>query len=429
MSRLAIPPTPTRSWIASSTTRIAWSSRASRCAATAPVGWGWIPGPSGSLCETIFGDYSDAFHGADRGDVLEVEPESVLDVIDAVGAAEVEGEALETRSDAWVDPDLAGVLAHGAVADTVVVVLGAPVPTNGLGVKAAPPIDAVGDVPRDLDRGFVAPPGAWLPFAHAAGDAKCDARMRLPPLQAEPRPGIEHLHAPRLLPAALHLVGCFAGLDWGGRDRQSLNRLQQSLLVVLDLHQDVTADSVGRLEGLHLAVQRIEGVEPILEAQLQDEVLRHRDLVGLLVDVDVREDDAPNRAEQAQDLPHPLVRGGVGAALQRRAVDGCRLLVNPFAHETICFEGRGMDAERSFEALRAKASEQVSQLALADRRLHVAGEVRLQHREMLSDERRHALVAVRPAQVTQNTEQQNLRQRVPFPLGPARVGNIDKNIQ
>jgi hypothetical protein len=48
---------------------------------------------------------------------------------------------------------------------------------------------------------------------------------------------------------------------------------------------------------------------------------------------------------------------------------------------------------------------------------------------MLSDERRHALVAVRPAQVTQNTEQQNLRQRVPFPLSPARVGNIDKNIQ
>ena len=106
------------------------------------------------------------------------------------------------------------------------------------------------------------------------------------------------------------------------------------------------------------------GIKPILEAKLQDEVLRHRYLVGLLVDVDVREDDAPNRAEQAQDLPHPLVRGGVGAALQRRAVDGCRLLVNPFAHENICFEGRGMDAERGFEALRAKASEQVSQLTL-----------------------------------------------------------------
>ena len=78
----------------------------------------------------------------------------MLDVIDAVGAAEVEGEALETRSDAWVDPDLAGVLAHGAVADTVVVVLDAPVPTNGLGVKGDPPMDAVGDVPRDLDRGW-----------------------------------------------------------------------------------------------------------------------------------------------------------------------------------------------------------------------------------------------------------------------------------
>ena len=88
-----------------------------------------------------------------------------------------------------------------------------------------------------------------------------------------------------------------------------------------------------------------------------------------------------------------------------------------------------MDAERGFEALRAKASEQVSQLTFADRRLHVAGEVRLQHREMLSDERRHALIAVRPAQVTQNTEQQNLRQRVPFPFGPAWVRNIDKNIQ
>jgi hypothetical protein len=48
---------------------------------------------------------------------------------------------------------------------------------------------------------------------------------------------------------------------------------------------------------------------------------------------------------------------------------------------------------------------------------------------MLSDERRHALIAVRPAQVTQNTEQQNLRQRVPFPFGPAWVRNIDKNIQ
>ena len=32
------PTTPTRSWIVSSTTRIASSSRASRCAATAPVG-------------------------------------------------------------------------------------------------------------------------------------------------------------------------------------------------------------------------------------------------------------------------------------------------------------------------------------------------------------------------------------------------------
>ena len=46
------------------------------------IGAGATPGPSGSLCETIFCDYSDAFHGADRGDVLEVEPEAVLDVID-----------------------------------------------------------------------------------------------------------------------------------------------------------------------------------------------------------------------------------------------------------------------------------------------------------------------------------------------------------
>ena len=151
-------------------------------------------------------------------------------------------------------------------------------------------------------------------------------------------------------------------------------------------------------------MQRIEGVEPTLEAKLQDEFLRHRYLVGFLVDVDVGKDDAPDRTEHAQDLLHPLVRGRVGAALQRGAVDGRRLLVNPLAHESVGFECRGMDAERGFQALRAEAREQVSQLTFADRVLHVAREVRLQQLEMPADERRHALIAMRPAQVGQNTE-------------------------
>ena len=179
----------------------------------------------------------------------------------------------------------------------------------------------------------------------------------------------------------------------------------------------------------YLAVQRIEGVEPILETKFLDEFLCYRDLVGFLVDVDVREDDSPDCAEHAQHLLHPQVAGRIGAALQRRAIDRRRPFVNSFAHERVRFECRRMDAERGFETHRAEAGEQVAQLTLADRRLHAAGEVLLQQLEMPAYERRHAFITMRSAQVSQNTEKQNMRQRVPFSLGPARVRNINKNIQ
>ena len=56
----------------------------------------------------------------------------MLDVIDAVGTPEIESEAFLARNDAWVDADLAGVLAQGTVADAVVAVFYGPVIAYGL---------------------------------------------------------------------------------------------------------------------------------------------------------------------------------------------------------------------------------------------------------------------------------------------------------
>src|SRR5271155_3888170 len=140
----------------------------------------------------------DAFEGES------VEPAGFSDVLDSIGAEDVEGAAAQPGEDAWIDANATSILGHGDVADVVGTVLDAPMATDrigeGLGGKAGG-----GDVPGGL-LAFGPQAGGGTAEPGGAGDAGANGEIRRPGCPREGASQIEGLDEAILLPVAALVV-------------------------------------------------------------------------------------------------------------------------------------------------------------------------------------------------------------------------------
>src|SRR5689334_3861355 len=110
----------------------------------------------------------------------------------------------------------------------------------------------------------------------------------------------------------------------------------------------------GRLEGLLLAMERIEGDGGVCERQFVQQLLGGGDLVGFLVDINMRQDQASLGIECVQQLGSFAVSEMVETAPERLAIqrDDALRKVTRTVQKT-----HRMPAERLFDGLRIQAVE------------------------------------------------------------------------
>src|SRR6476469_454380 len=96
--------------------------------------------------------------------------------------------------------------------------------------------------------------------------------------------------------------------------------LHQRGLIVFQLDEGVCLGLCDRLEGLLLAVQRIEGDGAMREREFAQQLLGGGDLVGFLVDIEMRQDQAGLGIEGVQQLSRFAVPEMVETAPERLAI-------------------------------------------------------------------------------------------------------------
>ena len=169
----------------------------------------------------------------------------------------------------------------------------------------------------------------------------------------------------------------------------------------------------------------VEGEQAIRQMQVRDQSLRNRDFVGFVVNVDMRQDDPAVGREDAQDLRRLLVLQGVKAAPQGLAVDReQRQTIRAGAGQPL-----RMQAERLLHLGRVETGQDISDLRVAWRLEHLRREKHAQPAKMRHDELVHLTIGGRPGQHRQQTEHQDLRQRIQFSLCAPAVSDARKNLQ
>ena len=175
-----------------------------------------------------------------------------------------------------------------------------------------------------------------------------------------------------------------------------------------------------------LTVHGIGGEDNTGQSQVPDHLLRGRDLVGLVVDLGMRQDDGRGRPEGRQRLGCLAVVDVIEAASQRLAVERDNRL---FAHLTLRQQGFRMASERVFKGLGVQRLEHGAQGVHHRRPLQVDPEVVIEVLPTVLQEGDDAAVRPGPAQQGQHREHQQIRQRIPLALRPPRVGNILQSCQ
>jgi hypothetical protein len=167
-------------------------------------------------------------------------------------------------------------------------------------------------------------------------------------------------------------------------------------------------------------MQRVRGEQHAAQAQLRDQGLHRRDLVGRARDLLVRQDE---RRLGGKGTEH--VRGGavvqvVEAAPQRLAVE--RDNVQSMLRNALA-QLPSMAAEGGLERVRIKSLKEVAQRVDRRRAAQPSAEDRVEPLAMHADEHQNAAIQCRPGEYGQHREEQQMREGVASALAAARVGD------
>ena len=176
-----------------------------------------------------------------------------------------------------------------------------------------------------------------------------------------------------------------------------------------------------------LAVQRVERDDGAgRRAEFGQQRLRRRDFVGLLGDVDMREQQGGVGGERAQHLDGGTLVEVVEAAAQGLAIKGDRALARGGAR---CLQQGGMAAEACLHRGRIEPLEDVPHGGVRGGAAPVQAEGGVQPVAMHVDEGDDAPARVATGHDGQDAEQQYKGQLVFLPLRPTRIRNLRQQIQ
>jgi hypothetical protein len=168
-------------------------------------------------------------------------------------------------------------------------------------------------------------------------------------------------------------------------------------------------------------MQRIEGDGAVRNMELAEQLLRGGDLVGLLVDIDMRQDQADFGVERVQQLGCFAVSEIVETSPEHLAIkrDGGSRRPGHTVQKA-----RGMTAEGPLDGRRIKALQDVANGGMGRRALPAQTEGGVQPAAVHRDEGLDGAIRVATGDHGKDREQHNVGQLIELSFAPARVRNL-----
>src|SRR5665213_2869036 len=255
--------------------------------------------------------------------------------------------------------------------------------------------DITGDADDTLDQG--------LPF----GVGNCAGRA-------------EYVNGPDLTP-----ITCFGdrgiAAGWLLAGAGGFGILHQGGLVVLQLDNRMRLGLRGNLEGFFLAMQCIESDSVVRDMEFAKQLLCGGNLVGLLVDLDMRQDQTKFGVESMQHLGSFAVSEIVETSPEHLPIKRDR--VSRWIGRTVQ-ETSSMAAENLLDAVRVKALQDVANGGMGWRALPAQTKGGVQSAAVYRDERFDRAIRIAAGHHGEDREQQNVRQLIELSFGPAWVRDL-----
>jgi hypothetical protein len=173
-------------------------------------------------------------------------------------------------------------------------------------------------------------------------------------------------------------------------------------------------------------VQRIERNEMTGNAELSEQGLHGRDLIGFVANVDMGEHERGVGGERAEHLGGGAVIEVVEAAPKRLAIEGNAGLSGPCA----CgLQKGGMAAEDVLDRVRVEPLKNVADGSMGGRAVPAQSEEGIQAAAMDVDEGDDATIRVAAGHDGEDGKQQHVGQLVEFALRPAWIRNFLQQAQ
>ena len=168
-------------------------------------------------------------------------------------------------------------------------------------------------------------------------------------------------------------------------------------------------------------MQGVKGDDAVGDVEFAEQPLRGGDLVGLFLDIDVRQDQAGFGIECVQQLGRLAIAEIVEAAPQRLAVerDTASRRIGRLTRQT-----GGVAAENLLDSLRVEALEDVANGGMGGRAVPAQAEGEVQPAAVDRDECLDGSEGVPAGDHREDREQQNVVKLVEHAFGPSRVGNF-----
>jgi hypothetical protein len=168
-------------------------------------------------------------------------------------------------------------------------------------------------------------------------------------------------------------------------------------------------------------VQRIESDDAVRDTEFAKQLLRGGDLVGLLLDIDVCQNQAGFGVERVQQLGRLAVVEIVEASPECFSVerDDALRRINCGVQQT-----SGVAAENLLDRLRIEALKDVSNGGMRWRTLPAQTEGGVQSAAVYLDEGLDGTIGIAAGDNGKDREQQDMRQLIDLAFGPARVRDL-----
>ncbi len=175
-----------------------------------------------------------------------------------------------------------------------------------------------------------------------------------------------------------------------------------------------------------LTVHGIGGDDAAGQPEFPDKALDGRDLIGLVVDLDMAQDQRAFDIESAHQVGRLLVDEVIVAAAQGLAVEGD----HPAAFQACALpQGLAMQAENPFYIRSIKPLQDIADRGVGRSAAPSQPEALLEPSEMDLDEGMDAAVGVRPRHHRQDRKEQHVGELVELAFGPARVFDLGQQLK